>query len=607
MNGIATRARRVFAALLLLLGLLIGHAGWIQIVRGGQLREQAHRQHFRVVEVAAPRGRILDRNGRILAASYHSRSVAVNPQDIDDVSAFATRLAFLLGDAAAAPDIAARIEQRREAGARFAYLRRWIDRDVADRIDEAGLPALDMREEPRREYPYGAAAAAVVGLVGDVDGLCGLERRFDKQLQGEAGSCSVFRAGGGRHLHLFPERDEAPRRGADLHTTIDVVLQQVVEDALTALQDKFSPQTCCAIVMDPRTGEVLSIAGRPSFDPRAERTEGVLERLRIPAAQSSYPIGSVMKPLIMACALSRGAVRPTQSFDCGRGYKRFGGRLLHDVKPNGVLPLDRILIKSSNIGMAQVGLAIGIDDTHRFLRSLGFGKPTGIEISGEQAGHVTPFDDWSENYTLISVSMGREISVTPIQLLTAYAALINGGTLWRPTLLRGSGRPDPTRVDLTQKAAAFVRAAMEKVVSEGTGRRAKLPGMRVAGKTGTSKIELKGQKPKYVSSFVGYAPAEDPQLLVLVVADDPQAVDGLKPYGGTVAAPAVREILRRGLPLVRANSASPESGVRQRKYAKGKVRVAAVQWSSVKAEERISSATGRNPDLADAEPCRSDR
>ena len=607
MNGAATRARRVFGALLLLLSLLILHAGWIQIVRGNELRDRARRQHFRVVTVPAPRGRILDRNGRILAASYHACSVAVNPQEIEDASTFATRLAFLLNDAPSAPALAARIGERRQAGVRFAYLRRWIDRDMAALIRKAGLPGIDMREEPRRECPHGAAAAALIGLVGDEGGLCGLERRFDDRLRGTAGSCSVFRAGGGRHLYLYPERDQPPHRGADLRTTIEIVLQHVVEDALRALQERFLPKTSCALVMDPHTGEILALAGQPSFDARADRTAGVLERLRIPAVQNAYPVGSVMKPLIVARALSSGAVHPQQTFDCGRGHRFFGGRLLHDVKPNGVLDLEHVLIKSSNIGMAQVGLALGIDDAYAFLKSLGFGAPTGVEVSGEQAGHITALDKWSETYTLVSVSMGREMSVTPVQLLAAYSALINGGRLWRPTLLHGAPRREPRRVDLSPRAMAFVRAAMEKVVSEGTGRRARIRGLRVAGKTGTAKIELKGKKPKYISSFVGFAPAEDPQMIVLVVADDPQAVDGLKPYGGTVAAPAVREILRRGLPLVRANSASPESGVRQRKYAEGKVRVAAVHWSSVKAGERISPATGRNPDSADVEPCRSDR
>ena len=341
----------------------------------------------------------------------------------------------------------------------------------------------------------------------------------------------MFRAGGGRHLYLYPERDRAPRRGSDLHTSIDIVIQQIAEEALETLDARFAPESCCAIVMDPRNGEILALAGRPLFDPQAGTHLRRVGAPAHPAAQSAYPIGSVMKPLVMAAALSRGAVHPQQSFDCGRGHKRFGGRLLHDVKPNGVLDLEHILIKSSNIGMAQIGLALGIDDTYGYLRSFGLGTASGIEITGEQPGGLTPLDEWSENYTLVSVSMGRELMVTPVQLLAAYGALLNDGELLRPTLLRGAGARVAGRVDLTPEAIAFVRAAMEKVVLEGTGRRARIGGLRVAGKSGTSKIELRNKKPKYVSSFVGFAPAEDPEMLVLVVTDDPKAADGLKPYG----------------------------------------------------------------------------
>ena len=231
MNDARTRATRVFLALLVCLVVLILRAGWIQLVRGDEFADRARRQHFRLVDVPAPRGRILDRAGRILAASYHSCSIAVNPQEIEDVAAYATRLAFLLGEAGAARELAERIENRRRAGVRFAYLRRWIDRDVARRVAAAGLPAMDLREEPRREYPHGTAAAALIGLVGGEGALCGLEKLFDAKLSGKPGCSSVFRAGGGDHVHLYPEHDRAPCRGRDLCTTIDIVLQQVVEEA----------------------------------------------------------------------------------------------------------------------------------------------------------------------------------------------------------------------------------------------------------------------------------------------------------------------------------------------------------------------------------------
>jgi len=614
-KGERARATRVFAGLLLCLGVLMARAGWIQVFRAGEFSRRAQRQHFTRVSLPAPRGRILDRHGRILAGSYHSCSVAVDPQVIEDIPSFATRLAFALGDAPAAPHFAARIERRKAAGARFVYLRRWIDRPLAERVKLADLPGVDLREEPRREYPHGAAAAALIGLVVDDRGLCGLEKRFDKDLCGTGGSRAVQRTAGGRLLSLYPERCKKPQAGRDLVTTVDIVIQQVAEEALARMQQRFKPKLSCAIVMDPKTGEILALAGQPAFDPAAKRSGDVLERLRIPAVHNAYPIGSVLKPLIMAWALTRGAVHPDQRLDCGPGHKYFGGRLLHDVKPNGVLDLDMVLVKSSNIGMAQVGMALGIDDAYHLLGLLGFGQKTGIEIAGERSGGLTPRKDWSERYTLISISMGREVMITPLQLVRAYSALLNGGRLVQPTLL-AHRRQSTRHVPFSAESLAFVRAAMERVVREGTGRRARVKGVAVAGKTGTSKIEFKGRAPRYVSSFIGYAPAEDPTLLVMVLADDPKKLKGLRPFGGTVAAPVAREIFARGLPLLKRTPTSTTrtgpmfsgSGVRhlKNKQTEGKVRVAAVHWSSVKAGERISPA-GRNPDSEDIENCRSTR
>ncbi|MHC4931265.1 MAG: peptidoglycan D,D-transpeptidase FtsI family protein [Planctomycetota bacterium] len=610
--GAQARAKRVFALLLAALAALVLRAGWIQLVRGDEFERRARRQHFRQVEVQAARGKILDRCGRILAVDYHSRSIAVDPQVISDPSAYSAKMAFLIGDPGAAPHLARRIAERRRSGTRFAYLERWADRPVAERVSKSRLEGLDLREEPRREYPHGALAFSVLGAVGsedgEIQGLTGLEHLYDSLLRGVDGTCSVFRAGGGRRLHLFPECDRKPSAGHDLHTTLDLVLQSVVEEALDGLQEQFAPQCSCALVLDVRNGEILALAGRPALDPAAFPNVPE-ECLRVPAVHCTYELGSTIKPLIMAWALTRGAVQPGQLIDCGPGVKYFGRRPIRDVKPNHVLPLEQILVKSSNIGMAQVSQALGIDETYRYLRALGIGRPTGVEIPGEESGRMTPRKEWRRNYTLASVGFGRELMLTPLQLAAAYGALLNGGYLWQPTLIRSPspGRAAPRRIPFSPRALAFVRAALEKVVEEGTGRRARIRGLRVGGKTGTSKAYF--EEDKYVSSFVGFAPAENPQVVVLVAAEGPKKVDGVRPYGGVVAAPVAREILRRGIPLVPCdrNVALPESGVRHLKNAEGKVCDAAVHWSSVYARGRTSQAIGRNPDSAGAQrDCRSD-
>jgi len=609
------RARRVFLLLLAALAALVGRTGFIQVVEGDEYAARAHRQHFRRIRVPAPRGRILDRNGRALAASYHAVSVAADPQEVDDVHVFAARVAFLLGEPEAAQEFAARLGAMKKAGKRFVYLRRRLDRERVRRLAEDRPAGLDLREEPRREYPHGAAAAALVGVVGvDEDGGCvgltGLERQFDALLTGEDGSCSVFRSGTSERLHLFPERARPARPGADVRTTIDIALQQVVEQELDDVCTRFRPDTCCAIALDPRNGEVLALASRPGFDPLDFPRVGAAA-LNISAIQSSYEHGSTIKPLVMAWALSRGAVHLGQEFDCGPGHKFFGRRLLHDVKPNGVLDLEHILIKSSNIGIAQVGLALGIDETYGLFRRLGLGRATGIEFSGEQTGSIPARADWTENYVLVSAAMGRQLPLTPLQLVTAYAALVNGGFLHRPTLVRGAPRPAPVRVGFTDEALHFVREAMVKVVEEGTAKRARVPGLRIGGKTGSAERYPIGRN-GYVSSVVGFAPADAPELVVLVLADNPQRErPDVKPYGGVVAAPAVGNIFRRGLPLLRDKgnsiSAPAESGVRQYESSKEMVRVAAVNSSSVYVGKRTLPAEGRNPDSVGASSCRSVR
>ncbi|MHC4819414.1 MAG: peptidoglycan D,D-transpeptidase FtsI family protein, partial [Planctomycetota bacterium] len=467
------RARWVFLGLLVFLGALVLRAGYFQLVRGEEFAQRARQMHFKEISVPAPRGRVFDRHGRPLVASYHACSIAADPQEVEDAEAFATSLAFLLGEPNAGRELAARIEDKRRAGKRFVYLRRRVDRDLSARIRASGLHGLDVREEPRREYPHGGAAAALLGAVGAdehgrITGLTGLEHRFDAFLRGTDGTRSVFKSGRRESLHLFPERARLPQAGGDLHTTLDIVLQQIVEDALDGLQKKHRPRCSCAVALDPRTGEILAMATRPGLDPKGFPDVGA-ECLRIPAAQCSYEPGSTLKPLICAWALTRGAVQEEQVFDCGRGARFFGGRRLRDVRPHGHLPLEMVLVKSSNIGIAQVGQALGIDEAYRYLHLLGFGRRTGVEVEGEQPGKITPREKWHRNYTLVSVSMGHELAVTPLQLAVAYAALFNGGDLRRPRWLHGA-TATVRRIPFDQSALRFVRGAMVRVVEEGTGR-----------------------------------------------------------------------------------------------------------------------------------------
>ena len=541
------RARLLFAMLLVALGGLLARAGYIQVVRGDEFRTRAHRQHFQRVAVPAERGCILDRNGRALVSSYHSRSLAVDAKAAHEVAArnakrekrplgrwtveWAAQYALAIGEPERTQEIAQRIDDAFSNHNRFRYLARWIDREVADRVEAAKLPGLIVLEEPRREYPHGRLAAAVLGMVGPDEsghphGLNGLEAVCDKLLRGREGECAVQRSGRREQLHLYPELDSKPVAGRDLTTTLDIVVQRIVEEELDALEETYQPEMACAIAMDPRTGEILAIAGRPGLDPNAFPNVD-RNALRIPAVHMSYEPGSTMKPLIAACALTHGVVGADQVFDCGPGYRKFGWRVVHDVRPKGDLDLAGVLIKSSNVGMAQVGLALGNRSTHEFLGAVGFGRKTGIALLGEEPGLVTDLAKWREHEHLISVSFGRAVMVTPLQMVTAIASLANGGYLVEPRILANRRRRAPRAIGYSSDALRFARETMVRTVDEGTGRRARVDGISIGGKTGTSELYPKGSQ-KYDSSFVAFAPADDPRLVVLVVARDPKKTRPLR-------------------------------------------------------------------------------
>jgi cell division protein FtsI/penicillin-binding protein 2 len=606
----AHRVRMVFSILLLGLLALVGRTGWYQLVRGDEFARRAAAQHFRTLDIPAPRGRILDREGRLLAGAYHSKTVVADPAEIADPDIFASRVCLALGRPDDAREIAALLREKRAERKRFVYVERRIERELADRVAQLDLEGLVLLEEPRRFYPHGPAAGALLGLL-DVEGrgLAGLELRFDALLTGTPGRQDVLRHGrlDEAHIHLFPESAVAPVPGRDLRLTIDLRVQQVVEEALEDLDARFRPSMCCAVALDPSTGDILAIAGRPSFDAESSRESLDLARLKVHAIQYTYEPGSTLKPVILAGALSRGAVRPGQVFDCGDGHYRFGNRVLHDVHSNGPLDLGQVLVKSSNIGMAQVGRALGIRPANDLLRGFGFGAPTGLPVAGESGGWLTPLARWHPDYTLVSVSMGHEIQVSPIQMATALSALAAGGRYRAPRLLLDEPLRPERDLGLSPSAIDFTRSAMVKVVEEGTGKPAAIPGLRVGGKTGTSE-RLNDAPGSYDASFFGFAPADAPRLAVLVVACRPKRPDGGVPYGSVVASPAVGRILRRALPLLGVplpetdSPAPPESGVRQVENP-GMVRVAAVQKSGKTAGEWLSPAQGRNPDSAGAE-CR---
>jgi cell division protein FtsI (penicillin-binding protein 3) len=552
------RASLIFSFLFLLLGLLAGRLFFIQVVQHEHYASISRGQHL-VREVdPAPRGSFLDRAGRPLATRRSLPSVALDPLHLADPGAAAAALSSALSVDRDA------LLQRILRGERFAWVRRAVDDpaaveavrglDLARTETKNGKPVktgepLLFLDEDVRFHPLGPLASQVLGTVNiDGVGIEGLERVLDGSLHGVDGRTAVL-VDAHRRPILVPGGGGTPAvAGDDRRLTIDAVIQGFAEDELKRTFEKHAPKGAVCVVLDALTGDVLALASAPTFDPD-DPASATTESRRARWATDMFEPGSTFKPLVAAAAIDCGAVGAEDRIDCGEGWIRIGKRVVHEHEPRGygTIPVEKVLAVSSNCGMARIGVRMGIPRTLAALGAYGFGRPTAVGFPGESAGRITEPAKWTEAYTLVSVSFGQEICVTPLQLAGAYLPLARDGTRPALRLLDDPAvpRPEPVRV-LRPETARRVRAMLETVVTEGTARGVKKTGYRLAGKTGTAQKMKGGQTSEYVSSFVGIAPADDPRLVCLVLLDEPSRKNGT-PYGSTVAAPYCTEVLRKSL------------------------------------------------------------
>jgi cell division protein FtsI (penicillin-binding protein 3) len=512
------------------------------------------------VKVEPARGEILDAQGQVLAVSVPVESVWANPSAITDPAEAARVLAGVLG---LREDF---VRGRLEAPKReFAWIKRRISAREAEAVRRLTIDPLFRTEkkspEPRlglvleysRRYPFGPLLGNVLGFVSENPSLYeGIERSMDSCLAGEGANTAVTVDGCRRPLG--PSPGGIP--GADVILTIDVLFQKVVEEELDAACAEFRPKWAVAIAMDPRSGAIRAIANRPGFDPNEPAKAAGEARLNR-AVAVPYEPGSTLKPFLAALAIDQGLATPQSKFDCENGIWKHGSRILHDHHPYGTLTLTDVIVVSSNIGAAKLGaLTLGKERLHAGLRSFGFGARSGVDLPAEDDGRLFPLARWN-SFSVTSVPIGHEIAVTPLQLVTAMSAIANGGTLYRPFAIRRVQAPDGTvlaengpsavRRVVGEKAAREMVEILKGVVEKGTGKKAQVPGTAVAGKTGTTqKVDPRTKQythERFISSFVGFAPAEKPRVCVAVVMDEPQGAY----YGGTTAAPVVGKIVQRGL------------------------------------------------------------
>ncbi len=547
MQLIDRRLGLIFCGFLLLFSVALARAAWLQGVRGGELRADARTQQVTAIPVPGERGRVLDRTGTVLAVSEDAATVIATPFQVKNPKQTAQRLAEVL------PVSRGEIEDAlsdRDSG--FAYVAKKVSVDEADAVDELQIHGISTLPDSRRIYPQGELAAQVIGSVNDEnEGLTGLEQALDDTVGGENGEQEVVHDARGEPIR-FDTLTEATT-GEDLRLTIDAAIQASAEEAIAAAGEAYSAAGASAVVMDPDTGDVLAMANWPGFDPY-DPGEASDEQLLNRTTGFTYEPGSTFKAFTVAAAMEEGLVSPETSFYLPPTIK-VADRVIEEAheRPTIHATVAEILAQSSNVGAVKIGMEVGAERFDEWVRRFGFGEPTGVGFPGEEQGILLDVDDYSGS-TMGNMPLGQGLSVTPMQMATAYAAIANGGILRNPRLISqaaGEARPrdtEGTRV-LSPATASQLRSMLEGVVAAGgTASEVEVPGYELAGKTGTAEKAVDGgySETDYVASFVGFAPARDPELLVAVIVDEPM----YEHSGGVVAAPVFGEIAEFALPYL---------------------------------------------------------
>jgi len=541
-------ARALFALIFIAVA---GRAFQLQVLQGERLKRLGERQHLKEWIVLPKRGAVLDRANEPLALSLETQSVYARPRRIHQPETVARNLAKILNLSFA------EVKQKLLSDKPFVWIKRQISPVEADQIQTLNMDGLGMFYEPRRYYPQGQLAGQVIGFVSrDSEGLEGLELQYNDYIRGETGSSMIERDALGRRVLAQGVEGLRIPPGGDVHLTIDTSIQHLAEKELEATVVKNRAKAGVAIVVEPFTGEVLALANYPSFDPNKFSKESAQQR-RNRAIADSFEPGSIFKTILAAGALEEGVVGKEDLFYCEMGKYAFGGKIIHDTHPYGWLPFYKILQVSSNIGFTKVAEKLKKDRYFRYIEKFGFGQNTGIDMPGEIPGLLRRPESWS-TVDLATHAFGQGISVTPMQMVMAYAAVANGGFLMRPYVVSRvvspngdvllQNQPHVVRRVVSEKTSHLLASMLKEVTSEGgTGTMANIEGFDVAGKTGTAqKADLAHggyAAKKRVASFVGFVPADDPRLVALVLVDEPE----VNVYGGIVAAPAFRDIARGAL------------------------------------------------------------
>jgi cell division protein FtsI (penicillin-binding protein 3) len=546
--GKNTRLYLLGAILLFWCAAICGRLVYLQIFRYGSFVKQAEHQQQREIPLSAKRGVIYDRAGHELAMSVLVDSAFAVPTEVKDLPTAVSLITRITGE-----DHNVVLADCRNHKT-FCWVARKADDETIERIKSLNLQGIHFQKEPKRFYPARDLAAQVVGTVGMEDsGQSGIEHAFDDELRGRAGK--MFISVDARR-QWFSDVEKQPEPGDSLVLTIDKNIQYIAEKELDQAIHDTQAIAGTVIVENPHTGEILALANRPTFNPnlRKQITPGALTNR---AVSYVYEPGSTFKLVTISAALEEKLTNPDEVFDCQMGSIVYNGMRIRDSKPHGLLPVWGVLAESSDVGAIKIALRLGEDRFYKYIRAFGFGQQTGIELPGETRGLTKPVSRWSK-VSIAAISMGQEIGISPLQLAGLVSTFANDGVWVAPRIIAGKVEPQgapqsvafhpgTSRRVISSYTAAEMRSMMQKVVLEGTGRKAILEGYTAAGKTGTAqKVDPATgaySKTKYIGSFAGFAPMNNPQIVVAVILD---SAVGLH-QGGQVSAPVFRRVAQQVL------------------------------------------------------------
>jgi cell division protein FtsI (penicillin-binding protein 3) len=542
-----SRGRRYVLLLLLLagFGVVLFRLVNLQVLQAAELTARADRQHQKSVTLEGARGTVTDRHGKVLAMNVEVPSIFGVPTSLDSPSNAAKSLSPVLHIRRE------EIEKKLRLDKHFVWLARKVEPEQGRRLEQLSIDGIGMVMEGRRFYPKGPLLAHVLGFVGmDGVGLEGLERRYESQLHGEKRLTILQRDALGRTVFPKGLREQVPATGQALALTIDEVIQYIAEKELEEAVDHARAKSGTIIVMEPQTGAILAMAVSPRFDPNAVASL-TADRWRNRALTDTYEPGSTMKVVVAAAALEERVMMPGSMLFGENGRMTIASTTIHDHEKLGWMTFAQMIQKSSNIGAAKTGMLLGDHRLYRYLQAFGFGQRTEIDLPGEVAGLLKAPRDWGRR-SLASISMGQEVGVTPLQMISAVAAIANDGVLMKPYVVAEVRdqksqsvkdiKPQVKRRVVSPATARTLTTILEGVVTNGTGGKAAIPGFRVAGKTGTAqKVDPRTgaySSALSIGSFVGFVPADAPRLAMIVVIDEPQG----EAWGGVVAAPVFRRV-----------------------------------------------------------------